>query len=156
VARTEYLNDHDARAPHAVVVAATAFVVDTDRRLLVVRRADSGRWALPGGVLVPGERITDTAVRETRAETGIDILVTGLVGVYSCPGHALTCAGGEVRQQFSLCFRAHPLGGAPTPGTESLDVRWIRPDALSDLDVHPEMLLRIGHGLSGRPLPYLG
>jgi ADP-ribose pyrophosphatase YjhB (NUDIX family) len=155
VGRTEYHNDPDASAPHAIVVAATAFVVETDGRMLLVQRADTGRWVLPGGALEVGERIVDTAVRETRLATGIDILVTGLIGVYSTPRRATSCADGETRQQFSLCFRAHPLGGVPAPSVGSLDVRWIEPAELGDLHVDPETLLRIGHGLSDRTLPYL-
>lgn len=156
MARTEYLNDPTAPPPTTIVVAATAFVVDQDGRILLVQRSDTGRWTLPGGVLELGERITDTALRETREETGVDILVTGLIGVYSNAHHLLAYGNGQVRQQFSLCFRAHPLAGEPTPRDESLDVRWVEPRGLGKLTIHPEMLLRIGHGLSNRALPYLG
>ncbi|GAA3387663.1 NUDIX hydrolase [Cryptosporangium minutisporangium] len=156
MARTEYLNDPAAPAPNSIVVAATAFVAETDGRILLIQRADTGRWALPGGVLGLGERVTDTAVRETREETGIDILITGLIGIYSNPRHVLAFSDGTVRQQFSLCFRAHPLGGSPSPSAEFLDVRWVDPGTLRELDIHPDMLVRIGHALSNRPLPYLG
>ena len=156
MARTEYLNDPAAPPPTTITVTATAFVAEPGGRLLLIQRSDSGRWVLPGGALELGERITDTAVRETREETGVDILITGLIGVYSNPHHLLAYSNGEVRQQFSLCFRAHPLGGDPSPSVASLDVRWIEPRALSDLRIHPEMLLRIGHGLSNRAVPYLG
>jgi 8-oxo-dGTP pyrophosphatase MutT (NUDIX family) len=162
VVRTEYLNDPAGPTPTRVVVAATAFVVTgTDAvgragRVLLIQRSDTGRWALPGGALDIGERITDTAIRETREETGVDIHITGLVGVYSNPRHVLAYGDGEVRQQFSLCFRGSAVGGMPTPSIESLDVRWIDVDELGRLDIHPEMRLRIDHGLANRPLPYLG
>lgn len=160
--RTEFLNDPTGPTPTRVVVAATAFVFavtdDAGRagRLLLIQRADTGNWALPGGALDIGERITDTAVRETREETGVNIHITGLVGVYSNPRHVVSYGDGEVRQQFSLCFRGSAVGGVPTPSVESLDVRWVDVDDLDRLDIHPEMRLRIDHGLANRALPYLG
>ncbi|MFI5953331.1 NUDIX hydrolase [Cryptosporangium sp. NPDC051539] len=155
MARTEYLNDPAAPAPNSIRVAATAFVV-RDGQVLMIQRADTRRWALPGGELDLGERVAETAVRETREETGVEVFVTGLVGVYSNPRHLLRYSDGEVRQQFSVCVRAHPLRGEPTTGPESLAVQWVDRKELLDLEIHPEMLLRIGHGFADRPLPYLG
>jgi 8-oxo-dGTP pyrophosphatase MutT (NUDIX family) len=162
VPRTEYLNDPTAPCPNRIVVAATAFVVTnvdpTGRagRLLMIQRSDTGRWALPGGILDLGERIAETAVRETREETGVEIHITGLVGVYSNPRHVISYGVRDVRQQFSLCFRGIPVGGEPTPSFESLDVRWVDVAELERLDIHPEMRLRIEHGVANRDLPHIG
>jgi 8-oxo-dGTP pyrophosphatase MutT (NUDIX family) len=162
VVRTEYLNDPGAPTPTRVVVAATAFVAtsvdDAGRpdRVLLIQREDTGRWALPGGTMDVGERITETAVRETSEETGVTIQVTGLVGIYSNPRHVISYSDGEVRQQFSLCFRGIAVAGTPTPSPESLDARWVDVADLRELDIHPEMLMRIAHGLANRPLPHLG
>ncbi|TQS44620.1 NUDIX hydrolase [Cryptosporangium phraense] len=103
-------------------------------------RRNRTRWALPSGDLTPGERLVDAVARRTRDTTGVDVFVTGLVGVYNGP------------EQLSLCFRAHPLSGEPT----SPDVRWVDPTEFRTLDIPPETLRRIGHGLADRPLPYLG
>ena len=91
----------------------------------------------------------------TLEETGVDILITGLIGVYSDLHRVRSCREGRARQQFSVCFRAHPLGGEPRPGSGSRDARWFEPGAVARLKIHPEMLLRIGHGLTNRPSPYL-
>ncbi len=59
-------------------------------RLLLVRRAmepEKGKWSLPAGYLDPGESPAETAVRETREETGLAVRVTGLVDAfYNPPG----------------------------------------------------------------------
>lgn len=59
-------------------------------RLLLVRRAmepEKGKWSLPAGYLDPGESPAETAVRETREETGLAVRVTGLVDAfYNAPG----------------------------------------------------------------------
>ena len=69
-----------------------------------------------------GESLVDTAVRETREETGITCEVTGLVGIYTDPRHViLYTSDGEARQEFSVVFTARPISGTPT--TEQRDPR---------------------------------
>lgn len=64
---------------------------------------------------------------------------------------------GEVRQQFSICFRARPVGGEVRTSNETTQVRWVDPADLSKLDVHPTMRLRIEHAMDRtRPVPYIG
>src|SRR4051812_4729167 len=95
---------HDPAAPVARVVAPSVFVAvhGPDRRLLLVRRCDSGAWELPGGQVDVGEAASETAARETAEETGLQVVVTGLAGVFTDPGHVVSASTGEVRQQFVL------------------------------------------------------
>ncbi|ODU02806.1 MAG: NUDIX hydrolase [Pseudonocardia sp. SCN 72-86] len=154
MARTDYLDDPDAPDPTSIVIAASAFVTDGDGRLLMIRRTDSGLHALPGGRHELGETMTQTAVRETREETGVDIEVVGLIGIYSNPAHLVEFTDGEVRQEFSICFRARPTGGAPRDSDESTEVRWVETSELGTLDMHPSIRLRIEHGFDHRAEPY--
>ncbi|BCK57408.1 NUDIX hydrolase [Nocardia wallacei] len=156
MARTEYYNDPNAPQPNSIVVAATAFVLNENRQVLMIQRSDNGRWAIPGGGQDFGETIEETAVRETREETGIDIEITGLVGIYSNPNHVMAYTDGEVRQQFSICFRAHPIGGQMHTSPESPNVRWVAQSDLDEMDIHPSVRLRIDHGYADLPQPYLG
>jgi 8-oxo-dGTP pyrophosphatase MutT (NUDIX family) len=119
-------------------------------------RISRRRKSLPGGGQEIGESVAQTAVRETREETGVSVEVTGIIGVYSDPDHVIEYSDGEVRQQFSLCFRATPVSGTPTPSDESHDVRWVARDELAALDIHPSTLLRINHGYVERHEPYVG
>ncbi|MEV6488561.1 NUDIX domain-containing protein [Actinoplanes sp. NPDC051633] len=156
MARTEYLDDPDAPKANSIVVAATVFVVDDHDRVLMIRRTDNGLWAIPGGAQDFGEYIANTAVRETREESGIDVEVTGIIGIYTNPNHVMAYSNGEVRQQFSICFRAQYLSGELTPSGESSEVRWVTRDQLDGLPIHPSMRLRIDHGYQQRPAPYIG
>ena len=149
MSRTDYYNDPDAPRPNSIVVAASAFVVDDQERLLMIRRTDSGLFALPGGRHELGETLTETAIRETVEETGVTIRVDGLVGIFSNPHHVVAFSDGEVRQEFSVCFRARPIGGTPRSSNESTDVDWVPRDQVAGLSIHPSIRLRIEHGYAG-------
>ncbi|WP_322751208.1 MULTISPECIES: NUDIX domain-containing protein [unclassified Frankia] len=156
MARIDYFNDPNAPAANSVVPSVTAVVTDEQGRILMVHKTDNDLWALPGGGMDLGESIADAAVRETKEETGIDIAVTGLIGVYTNPRHVLAYDDGEVRQQFSLCFTTRMLGGTLRTSSETKEVQFVVPGDLDTLNIHPSMRLRIDHYLEGRPTPYIG
>ena len=107
-------------AANSLVPSANVVVVNDAGEILLIRRTDNDNWALPGGAMDLGESLPDTAVRETAEETGIDVEITGLVGIYTDPRHViLYTSNGEVRQEFSVVFTARPVGGTPTPSDES-------------------------------------
>lgn len=152
--RIDYYHDPDAPPANSIVVAVTAFILDESGRLLMIRRTDNDLYAIPGGVQEIGETIVQTVVREVREETGILVDVTGLIGVYSDPKHVIAFADGEVRQEFSLCFRAQPIRGELRTSSESKEVLWVEPSRLDDLNIHPSIRLRIQHGFEHRVRPF--
>ncbi len=156
MARRDYVDDPNAPAANSVVPSVVAVVRNEDGYLLMIHRTDNGLWALPGGGHDIGESISDTVVREVREETGIDVEVTGLVGLYTNPNHVMAYDDGEVRQQFSICFTARPVGGALRTSGESREVAWVAPARLDALTIHPSMRLRIAHALADLPRPYIG
>lgn len=156
MARIDYFNDPLAPKANSVVPSVTAVVTDAAGRILMVHKTDNDLWALPGGGMDLGESIADAAVRETKEETGIDIEVTGLIGVYTNPRHVLAYDDGEVRQQFSLCFTTRMLGGELRTSSETSEVRFVAPADLHELNIHPSMRLRIDHYWEHRPTPYIG
>jgi ADP-ribose pyrophosphatase YjhB (NUDIX family) len=122
--------------------------------LLLIRRTDNNLYSISGGGQEIGETISHTVVREVREETGIDVEVTGLIGIYTDPAHVIAYTDGEVRQEFSICFRARPVGGEPRTSTESSEVLWINRVDLPSLAIHPSIRLRIEHGYADRDQPY--
>jgi ADP-ribose pyrophosphatase YjhB (NUDIX family) len=121
----------------------------------LIERSDNQLWALPGGAQEIGESVREAVRREVREETGIEVEVTGVSGIYSDPAHVIAYDNGEVRQEFSLCFSARPLSGSLRPSSESRQVRWVSPAEIDSLNIHPSMRLRIQHGLSGQDSPYI-
>lgn len=155
--RIDYLNDPKAPDPTSLVPSVNVVVEDDADAVLLIRRTDNDNWALPGGAMDLGETLVDAAVRETLEETGIEVAVTGLVGIYTSPHHViLYTSNGEVRQEFSVVFRARQIGGSPTTSSESSEVAWMTPDKIPSLAMHPSMRQRIAHHLEHRPEPYLG
>jgi ADP-ribose pyrophosphatase YjhB (NUDIX family) len=147
--RVDYYRDPDAPRANSLVPGASAIVIDDAGNLLLHRRRDSQRWALPGGVMEIGETIAQCAEREVREETGLTVKAYHLVGVYSDPDHVFAYSDGEVRQEFSVCFACRIMGGKIAKSEESLEVRFWPVGELDSLDMHPSIRRRISHYLAG-------
>ena len=102
--------------------------------LLLMRRRDNGRWGLPGGYVEPGESVAEAAAREVLEETGVEIGLGRLVGVYSDPSRmVIAYPSGERVHAVNLCFDAIALrAGEPTTPWETLETGYFRLDALPE------------------------
>lgn len=153
--RTDHVHDPDAPAANSLVVAASAVVSDEQGRILLQRRSDNNSWSVPGGAMELGESISDAAVREVKEETGYDVVIQRLVGIYSDPGHVVAYSDGEVRQQFSVCFACRVVGGESAPSEESLEVAFFAADELAGLEISDPIRLRLEHFLQRRDRPVI-
>lgn len=154
--RIDYIDDPEAPVANSVVPSVVAIVRDEAGRILLIHKTDNNLWALPGGGHEIGESISETVVREVKEETGYDVAVEAITGTYTNPRHVMAYDDGEVRQQFSIAFRASLIGGEARTSDESSQVEWISPEDLPALDLHPSMRLRIQHALEDRDSPFLG
>src|SRR6478752_7036182 len=100
--RIDYFDDPAAPPANSVKPSATAFVL-RDGAVLLTCRSDNGNWSMPGGAHDPGESLSMTAVRETKEDTSND----------------------EVRQEFTVVYRADYVSGEPTPSSETTIVKWV-------------------------------
>jgi len=121
---------------HSVSVAAV--VVRKDGRVLAIRRADNGQWQIPGGVLEQDETIEAGLAREVREETGLDVEILVLTGVYKHM-HLGVCA---------LVFRCALGGGTETLSDETAEICWLSPAQVSEL-MAPAFAVRIYDALGG-------
>lgn len=152
--RVDYYNDPNAPKANSIAVAVSAFIQDDEGRILMIRRTDNDLYSIPGGQLELGETLADAAVREVREETGIECEVTGVIGLYSDPKHVIAYDDGEVRQEFSICFRAAHVGGIEKTSQESKEVTWVSASQLNKLPIHPAINLRIKHATQSSDGPY--
>ena len=155
--RIDFYDDPSAPKANSVVPSANVVVVNDDGAILLIRRSDNDNWALPGGGMDLGESLPATGVRETAEETGIDVEITGLVGIYTDPRHViLYTSNNEARQEFSVVFTARPVGGTPTPSDESTEVRWVAPTEVGTLPMDRSMRMRINQYLAAPKNIHLG
>jgi len=155
--RIDYYDDPNAPPANSVVPSANVVVVNDTGQVLLIRRTDNDNWALPGGAMDLGESLPDAARRETAEETGIQVQITGLVGIYTDPKHVIHyTSNDEVRQEFSVVFTARPVAGTPRPSSESSEVHWVAPEQISAVPMDRSMRMRIAHYLAGNVKPHLG
>ncbi|MGW3847199.1 NUDIX domain-containing protein [Streptomyces fagopyri] len=147
--RRDYEDDPNAPQANSLVPAASVVVTDDQGRILLQRRTDNDMWALPGGKMELGESLPHCAVRETREETGLDVELVGIIGTYTNPGHVFAYDDGEVRQEFSICFLAHPVSGSLAVSDESTDVRWFEPAEVDSLPMVASIRKRVDDWRSG-------
>jgi 8-oxo-dGTP diphosphatase len=110
------LVDMGSTPTHSVSVAGV--VVRDDGRVLVVQRRDNGHWEPPGGVLELAETFDEGVRREVAEETGVQVEVERLTGVYK----------NLTRGIVALVFRCRPAAGEATATDESRRVAWFTPD----------------------------
>ncbi len=156
MARIDYLNDPDAPQANSLVPAASAIVANSEGKILLHRRSDNTLWGLPGGAMEIGESIGETIVREVKEETGLDVKVEYIVGIYSNPKHVIAFSDGEVRQEFSICFACKIVGGELRVSEESFEVSFFSPAGIEQLPMHESNRLRIKHYLEHRGQPVIG
>jgi len=146
---------HDRAAPEATVVVPSVLVAVRwlGGRLLLVRRCGSGLWELPGGRVHVGENAVEAAVRKTAAESGVRVLVTGLEGLFTDPGHVVRSIHGEVGQSFAVLLRARWIGGEPRGDQRGTsDARWVSPADMSGLALEPSTRRCVAQALTvGEP-----
>ncbi|CAB3751618.1 NUDIX domain-containing protein [Paraburkholderia solisilvae] len=128
--------DHEAPAlpvANALKPAVAVAVFDVSGRLLLVKRRDSGYWAMPGGTMELTDSLEGCARREVREEAGIDIAITGMIGSYTDPATIIAYSDGEVRREFSilLAASASPSGEHLSHDDESTDAQWVKLDELA-------------------------
>jgi mutator protein MutT len=115
-------------------------VFDDEGRILLIRRADDGLWAMPGGGIEMGETPAGAVAREVREEAGVIVEVLDLAGVYD----SRFCDTRSALQLYMFVFRCRPVGfcEATTPH-EVTDIGWF---ALEDLPpLSPGHEVRIPH-----------
>lgn len=98
---------------HSVSVAG--IVVRDDGRVLVIRRDDNGHWEAPGGVLELDESFEAGVRREVLEETGLEVTVERLTGVYKNLTHGIV----------ALVYRCRPAGGETHMTEEAREIRWM-------------------------------
>ena len=135
------------------MVACDTFVLNEKHEVLLIQRADNKYWALPGGCHDLGETPKLCAERECREETGLEVEVTGLLGVLSSNCYDYENYPWKENEFVHLLFRGRVVGGAEELSSETLQIAWFAEDELPDFSDGHEFRVRLGFAAAKNSTP---
>lgn len=121
------------------LVSVAALVTNQRGEILLVKSPWRG-WEYPGGLIEPGETFQEALHREVREEAGVEIEITGFVGI---------CKNIE-RNIVNIDFTANYIGGELTTSEESTEVIWASPEKARELITFPLTRKRLENMLTKR------
>lgn len=124
------------------IVAVGGFIENEKGQLLLVQAIHRG-WEIPGGQVEVGENLIDALVREIREESGIEVAISSLVGVYSNTGVFKWHDGvTDVPTKVMLDFIGKPVGGSLSTSDETRDSGWFPKEQFLDMVTAPAIRVR--------------
>ena len=124
---------------HTHFVSCAALVTNEEGKILLVQSPWRG-WEYPGGLIEPGETFQQCLLREVREEAGVEIEITGFIGI---------CKNIE-KDIVNIDFTAKYISGDLTTREESTEVIWATPEEAMELITFPLTRKRLVNMLSGR------
>lgn len=119
-------------------IASVAVCVLKSGKILAAKRANppsQGLWSVPGGATELGETIQETAHREIDEECGIKIEVGQ---VFMVENLIVPDGRGSIRFHYVVTYiLAHYVSGEARPDSDALEVRWVTPEEMNNLDMNP-------------------
>ena len=120
------------------LVSCAALVLNGEGKILLVKSPWRG-WEYPGGLIEPGETFQEALHRETREEAGVEVEITGFIGI---------CKNIE-KNIVNIDFTCRYIGGNLQTSEESTEVIWATPEEAMELITFPLTKKRLVNMLSG-------
>ena len=117
-------------------IGVFALIFNDEKQILLGHRRDIDWWNLPGGGMETGETVVEALCREVREETGLEVKIERLVGVYSKPQ----------KQEVVLTFFCQVIGGTLQSTEETRESRYFAPETLP-VNILPKHRQRIEDAL---------
>ncbi|MBQ6699902.1 MAG: NUDIX domain-containing protein [Oscillospiraceae bacterium] len=119
-------------------VSVAGLVINDSGEILLVKSPRRG-WEYPGGLVEPGETLQDALIREIKEESGIDVKITGFIGL---------CKNIE-KDIVNIDFCCKAVGGKLTTSDESTEVMWVNKEKALEMITFPLTRKRLEEMLSG-------
>jgi 8-oxo-dGTP pyrophosphatase MutT (NUDIX family) len=119
-----------------LMVGAAILVLDSQDRLLMLRRSDTGLWGIPGGATEPGEVVEEAAKRETLEEANLEIVEMSLFGVFSGPALYYKYPNGDEVHNVTVMYLSRNWLGEIKLNDEHTEWRWFSANEIPE-DVSP-------------------
>lgn len=140
--RKDYYSVEDAPNANSIVPAAAVAIID-NKKILMLKRIDSGNWTMPGGTMEFGESLIDCAIREVKEETGLKVDVYDIVATYTDPNVRVEYSDGEVRQEFTIVYLGSAKNSEVIIDNESSKYAWIPIYEITSYQLAKSQLRRI-------------
>ena len=111
MAAKDYIRWIRSKIGHEKIILAFAggCIFNNQGKVLLQRRGDSHKWGFPGGAIELGEAPEMTAVREAKEETGLEVSISKLIGVYTDPN--IIYPNGDQAQSIVIAYELQVIGG---------------------------------------------
>ena len=124
------------------IVAVGGIVEDGNGNILLVKTRNGG-WVFPGGQVEVGENLPDALVREIKEESGIDVTVSKLIGIYSNTAiHKWYDGVTDVPTKVMLDFTCELIGGELAISDETTESQWVAKDEVLNMITAPAIQTR--------------
>jgi 8-oxo-dGTP pyrophosphatase MutT (NUDIX family) len=135
-------------------IGSSAVIFDDRReKVLLTKRSDNGLWCLPGGAMEPGESVEECCRREVMEETGLEVELKRLVGIYSNRDQLVVYKDGTKVQFVILSFEARITGGMLGLSNETTDAGFFSFGEMEAMKIHNRHKERVLDALQNLPIP---
>lgn len=137
-------------------LGCSAVLLDpTGCSVLLTRRSDNGLWCLPGGRVDAGESVTESIIREVYEETGLNVRVNRLTGIYSDPDQLVIYPDGNKAHLVVLNFMVESISGVVTLSPETTEIRYFRIEHALLMDLFHNHVEHLRDAISYRESPFI-
>jgi 8-oxo-dGTP pyrophosphatase MutT (NUDIX family) len=137
-----YYHDPDAPKPNVPLQPGVAAIIFDERhRILIMKRTHGPYWCIPGGRMDVGESAPACCIRETREETGLEVDIVRLIGLYTDPQSICAYPDGNVHQSFIALFECRVVGGTLRESEETTRFHWMSREELDTFMLLPDNVL---------------
>lgn len=137
-------------------VGCSAVIFDQQGdKILLTRREDNNQWCLPGGGMEPGESASETCIREVEEETGLQVTIKRLIGIYTTPHELIVYRDGNKIQLVALCFEAEIVGGELRLSCETTEYGYFSYQEIQEMDLLLNHVQRIKDAYSREMMTFI-
>lgn len=131
-----YLDDANAPKPNKPNHIGAVAIIESDDRVLLEQRADSGKWSFIGGGLELTESLEDCVRREVLEETSLKVMQLDFLGIFSNPNRIAEYPDGNVLRIITVAYiTTVELKAMPKCSKESIQLRYFTLEELDELDL---------------------
>lgn len=126
--------------PNRPLVGVGVIIIRDEKILLVKRGQEPNKdmWSIPGGLIKLGEKAEEAAIREVKEETGLDVVLKGLAGIFNV---IIKDEVGKIRYHYVIIdYFGEVVNGNLRHGSDVTDVGWFNLEELKGLHASPTVI----------------